>query len=204
MVIGLTGSMGAGKSTTSQMLTQLGFFVFDADDVCHKLMENPIIIQKYKEKVPQCVIDGVIDRNILSKMVVDNKVTIEELEDLIIPSLNVRVNEFIYAHLDDIVVLDVPLLFEKKWDKYCEKIIYVTASLGNLKSRVMKRPGMSEEKYKALMSNFLPEKDKKAKSDYIIETDYGLDYVRNKLNIIKEELLEIKSKQKPKIEQILN
>ena len=90
--------------------------------------------------------------------------------------------------MEPVVVLDVPLLFEAKWDRFCDKIIVVSAPEEVLKKRVFERPGMTEDKYQALTLRQMPDKEKRQKADYVIETQYGIEPVRQRLIEIMDEI----------------
>ena len=186
MIIGLTGAMGAGKTTTAELMKELGWAVFDADAEVHALMTDKAVVALFSEKIPQSVVDGVVDRSVLSRLLTEKRLTTAELEALLYPFLRQKADTFIQNHSDG--VLDVPLLFEAGWDKLCGKIIYVTAAPEVLKRRVFARPNMTAEKYEILTSRFWAEKDKLPRADYVIRTDGGIPSVKARLMQIKEEL----------------
>ncbi len=186
MIIGLTGAMGAGKTTTAGLMTELGWTVFDADAEIHALMTDKAVVGLFAEQIPQSIVDGVVDRAALSRLLTEKQLTTERLESLLYPFLRQKAEAFIAANPDG--VLDVPLLFEAGWDKLCGKIIYVTADAALLKQRVFARPNMTEEKYKVLTSRFWTEREKISRADYVIRTDNGIPPVKARLIQIKEEL----------------
>lgn len=186
MIIGLTGAMGAGKTTTAELMKELGWAVFDADAEVHALMTDKAVVDLFSEKIPQSVVDGVVDRSVLSRLLAEKRLTTAELEALLYPFLRQKAEIFIQNHSDG--VLDVPLLFEAGWDKLCGKIIYVTAAPEVLKQRVFARPNMTDEKYKVLTGRFWSERDKISRADYVIRTEGGTEPVKARLMQIKEEL----------------
>ena len=186
MIIGLTGAMGAGKTTTAELMKELGWAVFDADAEVHALMTDKAVVDLFSEKIPQSVVDGVVDRSVLSRLLAEKRLTTAELEALLYPFLRQKADTFIQNHSDG--VLDVPLLFEAGWDKLCGKIIYVTAAPEVLKRRVVARPNMTDEKYKVLTGRFWSERDKISRADYVIRTEGGTEPVKARLKQIKEEL----------------
>lgn len=186
MIIGLTGAMGAGKTTTAELMKELGWTVFDADAEIHALMTDKAVVAAFAEQIPQSVVGGVVDRAVLSRLLAEKRLTTAELEALLYPFLRQKAEIFIQNHSDG--VLDVPLLFEAGWDKLCGKIIYVTAAPEVLKRRVFARPNMTAEKYEILTSRFWAEKDKLPRADYVIRTDGGIPSVKARLMQIKEEL----------------
>lgn len=186
MIIGLTGAMGAGKTTTAGLMKELGWTVFDADAEIHTLMTDKAVVAAFAEQIPQSVVGGVVDRAVLSRLLAEKRLTTEQLESLLYPFLRRKADAFIAANPDG--VLDVPLLFEAGWDKLCGKIVYVTADAALLKQRVFARPNMTAEKYEILTSRFWSEKDKLPRADYVIRTDDGIPPVKARLMQIKEEL----------------
>ena len=186
MIIGLTGAMGAGKTTTAGLMAELGWKVFDADAEIHALMTDKAVVGLFAEQIPQSIVDGVVDRTVLSRLLTEKQLTTERLESLLYPFLFKKAEAFIAANPDG--VLDVPLLFEAGWDELCGKIIYVTADAALLKQRVFARPKMTEEKYKVLTSRFWTEREKLSRADYVIRTDNGIPPVKARLIQIKEEL----------------
>ena len=187
MIIGLTGAMGAGKSTAAQMLLKMGLPVFDADAEVHDLMKNNKELKAvFQSEIKGSVGENGIDRAVLSRLIGEGKITPEKIENLIYPFLIKELKNFLESN--DPAVLDVPLLFEAGWDKYCDKIVFLTAASETLRQRVFARPGMTAEKYEKLTSRFWNNSLKKNKSDYIISTDEGLEPVERRLLEIRNEL----------------
>lgn len=186
MIIGLTGAMGAGKTTTAGLMKELGWTVFDADAEIHALMTDKAVVAAFAEQIPQSVVGGVVDRAVLSRLLAEKRLTTEQLESLLYPFLRRKADAFITANPNG--VLDVPLLFEAGWDKLCGKIVYVTADAALLKQRVFARPNMTAEKYEILTSRFWSERDKISRADYVIRTEGGTEPVKARLMQIKEEL----------------
>ena len=190
VVVGLTGCMGAGKSTAVKMIRQMVVPVFDSDENVHRLMrENRGMIALFARRHPQSVVRGEIDRGVLSALINEKKLDVRELEQMIYPFLETELRGFFARHrAEPVVVLDVPLLFEAKWDRFCDKIIVVTAPADVLKKRVFERAGMTDEKYAALTRRQMPDAEKRAKADYVVETQRGIEPVRKKLAEILEEI----------------
>ena len=190
VVVGLTGSMGAGKSTAVKMIHEMVIPVFESDKNVHLLMRDNREMKKlFYRKFPECMVNDQIDRSVLSALIKDEKLDVRQLEQMIYPFLEKELQDFFRRHRSEpVVVLDVPLLFESGWDKYCDKIIVVSAPAEVLKRRVFERPGMTEEKYKILMQRQMFDDEKRKKADYVIETQYGLEPVRRRLTEIMDEL----------------
>lgn len=189
-VIGITGAIGAGKSTLSDMLKKRGFPVFDADAQVHFLMENDFeMIKEFQRVFPDCVENNRINRRILALKTAQGLIDVHSLENIIYPFLIKLRDEFIRVNLTlyGDVVLDVPLLFESGWNEVCDKIIVVYALPEILKRRVMARPDMTVEKYERLTARQTGIDEKMKKADYLIDTSKSLEETENRLErIIKE------------------
>lgn len=190
VVVGLTGSMGAGKSTAVAMIKKMVIPVFDSDEAVHRLMrDNTEMKAVFYRKYPQSIVNDQVDRSVLSGLIKNRRLDVRELEKIIYPFLEWELQAFFARHrFEPVVVLDVPLLFEAGWNRFCDKVIVVTAPAAILKKRVFERPGMTEEKYAALTARQMPDGEKCSKADYVIETQNGLDPVREQLTEIMEEL----------------
>lgn len=190
VVVGLTGGMGAGKSTAVAMIKKMVVPVFDSDEAVHRLMrDNREMKAVFFRKFPQSLVNDRIDRSVLSGLIRDGLLNVKELEKIIYPFLELELKAFFARHrYEPVVVLDVPLLFEAGWNKFCDKIIVVTAPAEVLKRRVFARPEMTEEKYRALTARQMPDRERCLKADYVVETQYGIEPVQEKLTEIMEEL----------------
>ena len=189
VVVGLTGNMGAGKSTAVRMIREMVIPVFEADQAVHILMrDNREMKALFYRKFPKSVVNDEIDRTVLSRLIKEQKLDVRQLEQMIYPFLERELQSFFMRHnRESVVVLDVPLLFEAGWDKFCDRIIVVSAPAEILKQRVFERPGMTEEKYQALTTRQMPDDEKRKKADYVIETQDGIEPVRQRLTEIMEE-----------------
>lgn len=190
VVVGLTGCMGAGKSTAVKMIRQMVVPVFDCDEGVHRLMrENRDMIALFARRYPQSVVRGEIDCGVLSALINEDKLDVRELEQMIYPFLESELRCFFARHrYEPVVVLDVPLLFESGWDGFCDRVIVVTAPADVLKKRVFERAGMTDEKYAALTRRQMSDAEKRAKADYVVETQCGIEPVRERLAEILEEI----------------
>lgn len=190
VVVGLTGNMGAGKSTAVKMIREMVIPVFEADRAVHILMrDNREMKALFYRKFPESIVNDEIDRTVLSALIKEKKLDVRQLEQMIYPFLELELQNFFMRHRrEPVVVLDVPLLFEAGWDKFCNEIIVVSAPAEILKQRVFERSGMTEEKYRALTARQMPDEEKRAKADYVIETQYGIEPVRQRLTEIMEEI----------------
>lgn len=193
-VVGLTGSIGMGKSETARMFSAMGVPVFDADGAVHRLQsKNGPAIPEIEKAFPGVVADGVLNRDKLGKIVFGDAVAKARLEAIIHPMVaDARQRFFQQAALGghSFVVVDVPLLFETGGNRACDKVVVVTAPAAIQRERVLARPGMTEEKFTDILMLQTPDADKRAGADYIIETDKGLDYARDQVTKIVADLKE--------------
>ena len=188
--IGLTGSIGMGKSETARIFSGLGIPVYDADASVHKLYESgktgAIAIKKiFPEAISD---DGSVDRKILGGIVVGNKTNIKKLEDIIHPLLkNDRLDFFEKNINEKIVVLDIPLLFETKGESQVDYVVVVSTSDNIQKQRVLERPDMTEDKFEKILLSQMPNEAKCKKADFIIDTSISVDDAKKQvLNILKK------------------
>lgn len=192
IIIGLTGSIGMGKTTTSTMFKEAGAAVFDADACVHDLYAKggkavPII----RSVFPDAVKDGAVDRARLSQHLQKDPLHIKVLESFIHPLVGKARAEAMQLAIDrgqKIMVFDVPLLFETGGDKAVDKIVVVSAPPDVQRARVLARADMTEEKFAMILARQLPDAQKRARADYIIETDKGLDFARQQVQNIMDEL----------------
>lgn len=180
-ILGLTGSIGMGKSETARMFRRLGVPVHDADAAVHTLYAKGggAAVGLVAEVFPDAVIGGAIDRTKLSALVLGNEAELARLEKIVHPLVAGARDDFLAMHdaaNTPVVVLEVPLLFEVSGAKGVDAIVVVSAPAEVQRRRVLLRPGMSEEKFEAILANQLPDVEKRAQADFIIETGRGVDY----------------------------
>lgn len=181
IVLGLTGSIGMGKSTTANMFRDAGIAVHDADQTVHDLYRSPEIISEIEEQFPGTTADGSVDRGKLGKAVLGDTEKLKALEDLIHPYVREAEAAFLSAQRDigaDIVVLDIPLLFETGADERVDKILVVTAPEAVQRQRVLSRATMTEEKFQDILARQVPDTEKRKRADFLIDTSLGLDQAR--------------------------
>ncbi|WP_417449123.1 dephospho-CoA kinase [Kordiimonas sp.] len=191
-IVGLTGSIGMGKSETAKMFARLDVPVFDADAEVHKLQARdgaaiPLIAAAF----PGVVSDGVLDRGKLGALVFADPEAKKRLEAIMHPMVaEARISFFAEAEQAGakFVVLDIPLLFETRGEKACDKVVVVSAPAEIQRERVLARPGMTAEKFDHILSLQVPDRDKRARADYIIETDKGLEHAFAQVKNIVTEL----------------
>jgi len=192
IVIGLTGSIGMGKTTVAQCFIELGINVFEADKEVHRaLAEVPEVISKLKKRFPECFKTKIMDRNCLATMAFKNESVLNQLESVLHPHVINEIDNFISkkkAEGELIIVIEAPLLFECGIDVKCDYIIVANAKAPIQKERVLKRPGMNASQLEFLLSRQVFQEDKLLKADYIINTDLDLASVHKEakkiLNIL--------------------
>jgi len=190
IIIGLTGSIGMGKSTTAEMFRDAGCPVFDADAAVHDLYAKdgkavPII----RSVFPDAIKDGAVNRAVLGKHMRADPLQLKVLESFIHPLVSEAREKFFQTHKDaDIVVLDIPLLFETGLDKAVHKIVVVTAPADIQRERVMAREGMTAELFESLLARQTPDAEKRKGAQFLIFTDKGLESAREQVQEILREL----------------
>lgn len=190
---GLTGSIGMGKSTTAQMFRDAGIPVYDADATVHALYENEAI-PLIEAAFPGTTKGGKVDRQILGKQVIGNSEAIKKLEQIVHPLVHEKERAFVehaIANGEQLILLDIPLLFEVGGEHRVDKIIVVTAPAEVQRKRVLARPGMTQEKFEAILAKQFPDAEKREKADYIIDTSAGLDAAREDVDEIIADLKNI-------------
>lgn len=181
-IVGLTGSIGMGKSTTAQMFADEGVPVYDADAEVHRLYSKggaavPVVDAAF----PGVAKDGAIDRAALSARVVGDASALKSLEEIVHPLVGESRAGFFEAARAagaDLVILDIPLLYETGGEARVEKVVVVSAPAAVQRARVMQRPGMTAEKLDAILARQTPDADKRRRADYVIDTSGGLDAAR--------------------------
>jgi dephospho-CoA kinase len=180
IVLGLTGSLGMGKSTTAKMFAEAGVPVHDADAAVHRLYEGeaaPLIEAAF----PGTTAGGKVDRARLSQRVVGDDTAIKKLEAIVHPLVAKLRDQFLAEARRDgakVAVLDIPLLFETGGDKACDAVVVVSAPPGTQRVRVLERPGMTETKFQALAAKQMPDAEKRARSDFVVDSGQGLEAAR--------------------------
>jgi dephospho-CoA kinase len=188
VILGLTGSIGMGKSTTAAMFRDQGVPVFDADATVHALYKNEAV-EVIEKAFPGTRGQEGIDRKKLGTHVIGNPEKMRQLENIIHPMVQKKRQDFIDTHRRQntpLIVLDIPLLFETKAETLCDKVIVVTAQPELQKKRLLERGTMSEEQFMALLAKQEPDEKKRARADHLIETDFGLEQARRQVQSLIE------------------
>jgi dephospho-CoA kinase len=190
IIIGLTGSIGMGKSTTSDMFKSLGVPVISADEIVHDLYSSeaaPLIEAAF----PGTTTDGVVDRQALSAKLMAAPEGFARLEAIIHPLVRAREKQFVDEAAErgePMVLLDIPLLFETGSTGRVDTVIVVSCAPEIQRQRVMARPDMTAEKFEAILARQTPDAEKRARADYVIDTGQGLDAARAQVKDIVAEL----------------
>ena len=186
-VIGLTGSIAMGKSETARLFADEGIAVYDADASIHKLYDKGGAAAAIARVFPDAVRGGQVDRAVLSRHVAGDPGALKKLEELVHPLAREERDAFLraaQARGDDIVVLDIPLLFETGADAGLDALVVASAPEQVQRARALSRPGMSEEKFEKLLARQLPDVEKRARAHFVIVTDKGLDHARAQVKMI--------------------
>ncbi|MET4898453.1 dephospho-CoA kinase [Sphingomonadaceae bacterium jetA1] len=176
IVLGLTGSIGMGKSTVAQLFRDEGVPVFDADACVHQLQgPGGRLVPAIESAFPGTTGPDGVDRAALGRAVLGDDSAMRRLEAIVHPAVRAERGAFLAAHQGaPLVVVDVPLLFETDGDKSVDKVLVVSAKPDVQKARVLARPGMTEEKFVAILARQLPDAQKRARADHVVATDVPL------------------------------
>ena len=180
IVLGLTGSIGMGKSTSAQMFVDEGIPVYSADEAVHSLYTGAAV-PLIEAAFPGTTKNGKVDRTKLSTAVMGKPKALEKLEAIIHPLVRAEENRFrddAQSRDAKLIVLDIPLLFETGADRRVDKILVVTAPEDVQRKRVLERPGMTPEKFDAILARQTPDAEKRARADFIIDTRHDFDVTR--------------------------
>lgn len=188
IILGLTGSIGMGKSTTANMFRDFGIPVHDADATVHKLYSG-IAAPLIEKEFPGTTSARGVDRGLLAEKVIGNKKAMLKLEKIVHPLVRQEEISFLDAarqNKTEMVVLDIPLLFETGGEERVDGIVVVTAPKSVQRERVLARPGMSEEKFEKILARQVPDNQKRKCADFIIDTSLGMESARSDVaDIIK-------------------
>jgi dephospho-CoA kinase len=189
IVLGLTGSIGMGKSTTAKLFAEAGVPVYDADAAVHRLYEGEAVAA-IEAAFPGTTVDGKVDRNKLSAHVVHDTAAIKRLEGIVHPMLSASRERFLRDAEQSgapVAVVDVPLLFETGGDKRVDAVVVVTTTPEIQRQRVLARDNMSVERFDAILARQLPDVEKRQRADFVVDTSHGLDPVRARIRDILDE-----------------
>ncbi len=188
ILVGLTGSIGMGKSATAKLFAAEGVPVYDADLAVHDLYaKGGAAVAPIAVSFPGAVKDGAVDRDRLSAMVLGQQDALKTLEAIVHPLVRQVQVDWLTKHAkagEGIVVLDVPLLFETSSEKNFQEIVVVSAPEEVQRARVLGRPGMTAEKLDDILMRQIPDAQKRERADFIIETSKGIDDARGQVQAV--------------------
>ncbi|MEI7805034.1 MAG: dephospho-CoA kinase [Hyphomicrobiales bacterium] len=195
-VLGLTGSIGMGKSATAKMFAEAGVPVHDADAVVHQLYEGAAAA-KIEAAFPGTTTGGKVDRQKLGARVVGDAAAMKKLEVIVHPLVREARDRFL-AEAEkrgaEIAVLDIPLLFETGGEKDCDAVVVVSAPADVQRARALERPGMTEEKLAGLMAKQVPDAEKRRRADFVVDTSQGFDHARAQVKDILQAVAKMPKK----------
>ncbi|MFN4024380.1 MAG: dephospho-CoA kinase [Hyphomonas sp.] len=188
IILGLTGSIGMGKSATAGLFREAGVPVYDADAAVHALYaEGGAAVAPIEEAFPGVTHQGAVDRQKLRVHVLDNTAAMKRLEAIVHPLAGQAQLDFrqrAKAQGAAFAVLDIPLLFETGGDRHCTYTLVVTAPAGIQRARVLARPGMTEDAFEAILARQMPDNEKRARADFVLSTAHGFDFARDQVRAI--------------------
>ena len=193
LVLGLTGSIGMGKSTTGKLFVEAGVPLYDADAEVHKLYEGAAV-PAIEAAFPGTTSNGKVDRQKLSELVVHDPAAMKRLEQIVHPMLGAGRQKF----FEDaeragapVVVVDVPLLYETGGEKRVDAVVVVTTSPEAQRERILARGTMTNEALDAILARQLPDAEKRKRADFVVDTSHGLDSVRTAIRDILAEVVKM-------------
>lgn len=200
LVVGLTGSIAMGKSETGKMFRRLGCPVFDADAAVHDLYaRGGKAVRHIGDLFPSAIVDGAVDREELSRLVVGRPDALRAVEAVVHPLVREAEGAFLrerQAAGEKLVVLDIPLLYESDRHAQMDAVVVVSAPAEVQASRALSRPGMTSEKLDAILARQLPDAHKRRHAHYVVETDRGLERAFEDVRAIVDDLLKNRRKTK--------
>jgi dephospho-CoA kinase len=189
IILGLTGSIGMGKSTTAKLFEEAGVPVYDADAAVHKIYEGEAA-PAIEAAFPGTTVNGKVDRNKLSAKVVHDPAAMKRLEQIVHPMLGASRQKFLHDAERSgapVAVVDVPLLFETGGEKRVDAVVVVTTTPEIQRQRILERDNMTGEKLDAILSRQLPDAEKRKRADFVVDTSGGLDPVRARIRDILDQ-----------------
>lgn len=187
-LLGLTGSIGMGKSTTAQMFRDLEVPVWDADAAVHRLYaKKGAAVPLFAQHLPEAVVDGAVSRVVLKAMIAADRDVLRQIEQIVHPLVGDDRAVFIANTQGDLLVFDIPLLFETQADVWLDAVAVVSAPIAVQRERVLERDGMTEMQFALILSKQMPDAEKRARADFLIET-VSIDAARSAVQKIVTKL----------------
>jgi dephospho-CoA kinase len=193
LILGLTGSIGMGKSTTAKLFAEAGVPVYDADATVHELYEGEAV-PAIEAAFPGTTSDGKVDRNKLSARVVHDPAAMKQLEQIVHPMLGASRQRFFEDAERSgapVAVVDVPLLFETGGEKRVDAVVVVTTSPEKQRERVLARGTMDDQRLYAILARQMPDAEKRKRADFVVDTSHGLDSVRDQIRDILQRVVKM-------------
>lgn len=186
LIVGLTGSIGMGKSTAAARFRERGIAVFDADAEVHRLYAGPLA-DEVEKAFPGSLTNGAVDRAKLSEHLIAAPHRFKELEAIVHPRVHEAERKFLkaeYEHGSALAVLEVPLFLEARRDEHVDAIIVVTASREVQRERVLARAGMTDEKFEAVVARQLSEAEKQIRADFVVDTSGSVENCNSQIDVV--------------------
>ena len=188
ITVGLTGSIGMGKSTALAMFAAEGAAVWNADDAVHRLYaKEGAGVAAVGARFASAIRGGAVDREVLSRLVLDDAAALADLEAIIHPLVSADRAAFLDQAARDgaeLAVLDIPLLFEKSYEKFFDAVVVVSAPPEVQKARVLARPGMTDRKFRSILMKQTPDAEKRRRADHVIDTGVPLEQTREQVRAV--------------------
>ena len=193
LILGLTGSIGMGKSSTAKLFMEAGVPVYDADAAVHKIYEGEAA-PAIEAAFPGTTVDGKVDRARLSARVVHDQAAIKQLEQIVHPMLGASRQKFLEEAERSgapVVVMDIPLLFETGGEKRVDAVVVVSTDAATQRERILARGTMTSEALDGILARQLPDAEKRKRADFVVDTSHGLDPVRTAIRDILAEVVKM-------------
>lgn len=190
IVIGLTGSIGMGKTTTAKLFAEEGVPVLDSDEVVHALYRAEAV-GLIETAFPGTTVSGAVDRQKLGEVLRENPANFGKLEAIVHPLVRQKQEDFLAKAREEarqFALLDIPLLFETGAEERVDKIVVVSCAPDIQRQRVLSRPGMTEEKFEMILARQMPDAEKRQRADFVIDTGNGVEAARDQVRGILQKL----------------
>jgi dephospho-CoA kinase len=195
-ILCLTGSLGMGKSRTATFFAEAGVPVHDSDAAVHALYEGEAV-PLIEEAFPGTTSGGKVDRAKLAGLVLGDEAALARLEAIVHPLVGRLRDQFLdeaQGRGAPVVLLDVPLLFETRGDRACDAVVVVSAPPEMQRQRVFERPGMTEDKFAAILAKQMPDAEKRKRADFVVDTSQSFDHARAQVHDILRRVAKMRGK----------